>query len=106
MSSNCCLSDRSFSISTLTGMPRKKSTRDSPNSRCHGIGSTIVTPGGVPCRPCNCTVTKHRLTFEAKERFATTPSEQQRDNKGGTTKRTTKGTRTTKGRTTKGTDPE
>src|SRR6266851_6989366 len=33
-SSNCCFSERSFSKSTVTGMPRKKSTKDSPKPLC------------------------------------------------------------------------
>ena len=43
-----------LSSSTVTGMPRKKSTRDRPNSRCHGLGSLIPPPAGCPLGHWHC----------------------------------------------------
>src|SRR5208337_2633112 len=40
-SSSCLLSDRSFSGSTATGRPRKKSTQELAKIRCHGSGASI-----------------------------------------------------------------
>jgi hypothetical protein len=41
---NCCLSDKSSSVSTTMGVPWKKSIQDRPNSRCRGLISLIAAP--------------------------------------------------------------